>query len=166
MTADAVGKLFVNKAQGRINSVYHTYGVSKMITDLLLDEASLNMRRRKTRGIATLHQLNGIHMWTNEETIIPEPPRIHYSGTHMRDVLGPVSYDRWENSWKLPIDMKRKMDGAMRRPVGGRTDGFGVDAYDNENMSDGPGAEPEAPIVFPGAQQVGMRTCFFGGHFR
>ena len=84
---------FVNQAQGRINCAYHTDGASKMITYLLLDEASLKMRRRKTRGIATLHQLNGIHKWTDAETNIPELPRIHYSGTNMGDVLGPVSYD-------------------------------------------------------------------------
>ena len=76
-------------------------------------------------------------MWTNEETNVPELPRTHYSGTNMGDVLGPVSYDRWENSWKLPIGMKRNMYGARRRPVGGLTDGLGVDT--SEYISDGLG---------------------------
>ena len=101
-------------------------------------------------------------MWTNAETTIPELLRTHYSWTNNGDVHGPVSYDRWENNWKFPIDMKRKMYGAMRRLVGGRTDGFGFDTY--EDISDGLGAEPEAPPSVPRGPASWRANLCFGGH--
>ena len=51
--------------------------------------------------------------------------------------MGPVGFQKWSESWKVPIDVKKAMYGDNIRPVGGRNPGDdGGDGDDDDNAND------------------------------
>ena len=134
--ADYVSKLLVN-GKGRWSTVARQENLFKLSTHVMISEDSLKERRSRVRGVGALKQLTGLHAFMYGETNIPEKSRIVFSGSNMGDVLGPVGFQKWSESWKVPIDVKKAMYGDNIRPVGGRNPGDdGGDGDDDDNAND------------------------------
>ena len=134
--ADYVSKLLVN-GKGRWSTVARQENLFKLSTHVMISEDSLKERRSRVRGVGALKQLTGLHAFMYGETNIPEKSRIVFSGSNMGDVLGPVGFQKWSESWKVPIDVKKAMYGDNIRPVGGRNLGDdGGDGDDDDNAND------------------------------
>ena len=146
-----VAKLFIS-AKGRYSTVCQAENLTRVTTNLLIAEGSLKDRRLKVQGISSLKQLSGLHLFMNGNTVAPDKNRAIYSGTNLGDVIGPISYDSWQDSWKLPIDVKVKLYGENRRAVGGRSDGRdgGMDDdFDEEDAGADEAADAEAEASKP-----------------
>ncbi len=119
---DFVGKLLTN-GTGRWQRVCKLENLKKLSTQILLSEDGLKERRSRVRGVGALKQLTGLHAFMHAETSIPERSRCVYAGSNLGDVMGPVSFEKWEDSWKLTPDSKKVLYGDNRRAVGGRNPG-------------------------------------------
>ncbi len=93
------------------------------MTNVLFSEECLVERRCAVHGISALRQIAGLHIFRNVETTIPTKPHVVYAGTNTGDVIGPVSFTPWADTWKLPLETKINIYGENRRAVGGRSDG-------------------------------------------
>ncbi|CAK0905696.1 unnamed protein product [Prorocentrum cordatum] len=129
--ADFVSKHLV-AGRGRWNSVARQENLVKLWTHVMISEDSLKGRRSRVRGVGALKQLTGLHACMFADTVIPEKARSVYSGTNMGDVLGPVGFQKWAESWKCPLDVKKAMYGDNVRPVGGRNPGDNGDSDGDE----------------------------------
>ena len=120
--ADQVSKYLV-AGKGRWNVVARLENLAKLSTHVVISEEALKERRRSVRGVGSLRQLTGLHAFMNAETIVPEKARVVFNGTNMGDVLGPVAFEKWIDSWKVTLEVKKQMYGDNIRPVGGRNPG-------------------------------------------
>ena len=120
--ADQVSKHMVT-GKGRWNIVARLEGLAKLSTHVMISEDALKERRRSVRGVGSLRQLTGLHAFMNAETVVPEKARVVFNGTNMGDVLGPVAFEKWIDSWKVTLEVKKQMYGDNIRPVGGRNPG-------------------------------------------
>ena len=82
-------------------------------------------------------------------------------------MVGPVEYESWDHSWKLPIDTKKVLYAENRKAVGGRSDGTEIGDDDDDNDDDDDVADHESdkpkftiPVVGggrgSGAQRAGQ----------
>ena len=143
---DFVGKLLTN-GSGRWQRVCKLENLKKLSTQILLSEDGLKERRSRVRGVGALKQLTGLHAFMHAETAIPERSRCVYSGSNLGDVMGPVTFEKWEDSWKLTADAKKLLYGENRRAVGGRNPGDDgeEDEEDDEPEEEQPD-EAERPV--------------------
>jgi len=139
---EQVNKAFVT-AKGRFSVVCAQEGITKNQCHVVLSEVSLAERRSKVRGLGCLKQLQGIHIFMNTQTIIPERPRAVYPGTNNGDVIGPVVFEPWKDGWKLTADDKKTLYGDNRRAVGGRSDELAADEVDEDE----PVVDPDQDAV-------------------
>lgn len=63
----------------------------KTVLYIFYDEESLKDRKDKVRGLATLHQLEHLHIISKNGLQVPPRPRLKFSGTTTGDMLGPVA---------------------------------------------------------------------------
>ena len=122
----------------------------KFTVHVHIAEECLKTRRALTRGVASLRQLTGLHFFHNANTVIPEKKRVHYSGTNLGSVVGPVEYESWGSSWKLSLDTKKLMYAENRKPVGGRSDGTEIgDSEEDDDHFDDDSDKPKftTPVV-------------------
>ena len=123
--------------KGRFSLVAKAENMAKFPVHVHISEECLKARRALRRGVASLKQLTNLHFFHNALTIIPERNRIHYVGTNLGSVVGPVHYEDWASSWKLSLDTKKGLYGDNRKPVGGRSDGdAGGESDEDEEMVD------------------------------
>ena len=95
---------------------------------LFMDEASLRLRRKLTRGTMSLRQVEGMHVMTHGCLSLPERPGKHYPGTNRGTVLGPIVFTSVENDWQLTVKQKREVyTRRFRIAVGGRNPGGEAD---------------------------------------
>ena len=143
--AEAVNRLFV-AGKGRFGVLSRAERLTKIITHLCLTEDSLKKRRCLTRGVASLRQLQSMHFFANQSTTIPEKGRIYYPGTNLGNVLTNVSFEDWQDAWKLTLDEKKALYGPEnRKPVGGRSDGTVPGENEDDESNDELAKVEDAP---------------------
>ena len=58
-----------------------------------------------------------MHIYKINSTIIPQKERVKFAGTNLGDMLGPVKFQAWQNTWKLSPDAKKELYRENRREV-------------------------------------------------
>ena len=95
---------------------------------LFMDEQSVRLRRKLTRGTMSLRRVEGMHILTHGSLSLPERAGKHYPGTNRGTVLGPVVFTAIENDWQLTVKQKREVyTKRFRIAVGGRNPGGETD---------------------------------------
>ena len=122
----------------------------------MMPASCLKERRARTRGVVALKQLAGLHCFSNMDTVLATIERKVFTGTNSGDVLGPVSYVPWQDSWKQPCAEKRSLYGDNRRPVGGRAPGDDSDNKEEDEVGDDDDAEVDEPETPPTFGAAGM----------
>ncbi|CAK0788960.1 unnamed protein product [Prorocentrum cordatum] len=131
-----INKIMVT-GRGRWKSACQAEGVARNMTHMFLDEDSLKGRRALVRGISSLKQLQTVHFYRAIDTVTPEKKRAVYPGPNNGDTMGPITYESWDDSWKLPFEDKKKFLGPNRKPAGGKT----IDTEDASDEGEGSGDE-------------------------
>ena len=90
---------------------------------VIYEEASLSARRGAVRGMATIQQVEFVHIVSKSVVEGEERKRTHYAGTTHGDTLGPVTLPDPKTLWLLPFGDKKKLYGHARMDVGGPTPG-------------------------------------------
>ena len=98
-----------------------------LVTDLLqigYTEESLQARRKRTRGVTSLKQIEWCHVLSCQKLNLPSRPRRHYAGSSSGDLMSGVAVPPLEAEWKLSWRDKKLLYGKKNLiPVGGKTDG-------------------------------------------
>ena len=74
-------------------------------------EESLAARRSKTRGFATLDQMEFVYAVTKEGLKVPERKRKLYEGSNHGNMYGPLALKDWDDMWHMTAAKKRKLLG-------------------------------------------------------
>ena len=110
---------------------------------VIYEEASLSARRSAVRGMATIQQVEFLHVVSKGAVEGEDRKRTHYAGTTHGDTLGPVTLPDPKSTWHMAFSDKKKLYGHARMDVGGPT----------------PGAEGAAPQRFADSlEPVGYHT--------
>lgn len=90
---------------------------------VIYEEASLSARRAAVRGMASIQQVEFVHIVSKGIIEGEERKRTHYAGTTHGDTLGPVTLPDPKSLWQMPFGDKKKLYGHARMDVGGPTPG-------------------------------------------
>lgn len=86
-------------------------------------EQSMRERRTLTRGTASIHQVEMMHVVSTEALSLPERAGKHYEGSNKGTCLGPITLTPPADEWKATVKDKREIYGKRNRiAVGGRTE--------------------------------------------
>jgi len=103
--------------------------MEKTVARLMLayDEGSLSDRKERTRGFATVDQLETVYIVTKAGLQAEKRDRLKFQGTSAGSLLGPVVLPTHACLWNETFARKKDLLGPARVAVGGRTPGSGVD---------------------------------------
>lgn len=107
---------------------------------LVYSQQNLMQRRRATRTIEGLRQIETINIFTHRPLTLPYRKRRIFkdcSQDNMAPVIGTVFFEKWEQSWTLPYKEKKKVFGDFHTSVGG--------AGGAEPVADDPAQEDRTP---------------------
>ncbi|CAK9103051.1 Uncharacterized protein SCF082_LOCUS48147 [Durusdinium trenchii] len=109
---------------------------------LTFTEDSVERRkfRKKTKS-SYLECSQVAHVYYNGGSTIVHKKNVHFAGTNMGDVLGPIDLPALQNLPKLKVKDKKEFWGTRRRAVGGKT---GSDSDSEGSESEGEDEEAEA----------------------
>lgn len=109
---------------------------------LTFTEDSVERRkfRKKTKS-SYLECSQVAHVYYNGGSTIVPKKNVHFAGTNMGDVLGPIDLPALQNLPKLKVKDKKEFWGTRRRAVGGKT---GSDSDSEGSESEGEDEEAEA----------------------
>lgn len=94
-------------------------------------EKSLADRRQRCKGVASIQQVENMYLISSGQLSLPERPRLHYAGSNLGNVVGPVVLQKSE--WTATVKDKRDTiyTKRFRPPVGKKTE-----AQDGEKVHD------------------------------
>ena len=82
-------------------------------------------RRRATRTIAGLRQVETLNVFTNRPMNLPYRKRLHHTDCsldNLSPVIGTIAFEKWSDSWTLTYKDKKNMFGDFLISVGGPGD--------------------------------------------
>ena len=100
------------------------YKYKANIVHVIMNEDSLKQRRKLTRGVASLKQVETLHVIACSNLCLPDRPGKHYPGSNKGTALGPVVLANPDEEWKATVKEKGLIYGKRWRiAVGGKTEG-------------------------------------------
>ena len=147
LSSNAITRTFVDENNAKVKNVQ---------TQIMLvyNEANLMSRRRATRTIEGLRQVETLNVFTNRPLNLPYRKRLHYkdcSLDNLSPVIGTIAFEKWCDSWTLPYKEKKTLFGDFLISVGGPGD-----------------AEPDdgCPAILTETRASGMEGMTFVGQFQ
>jgi hypothetical protein len=94
------------------------------IVHVIMDEESLKVRRKLTRGTASLKQVETLHVVCSGNLTLPDRQGKNYPGSNKGTAIGPVTLADPDEEWSATVKEKRTLYGKrFRIAVGGKTEG-------------------------------------------
>ena len=116
---------------------------------LIFDEQSIAERRDLSRGLATIEQQETVYIVSKNVFQAERKNRINYGGTSSGSVIGPIAVPSPDDQWQLKFEHKKRLFGAARVAVGGRTPGTGAAVGESmRGKSTNRGAEDMEPVMY------------------
>ena len=86
-------------------------------------EKALAERRQRCKGVASIQQVENMYMISSGQLSLPDRPRLHYAGSNLGNVVGPVVLQKSE--WTATVKETRDniYTKRFRPPVGKKTEG-------------------------------------------
>ncbi len=106
---------------------------------LVYSQANLMARRRATRTIEGLRQVETLNVFTARPLSLPYRKRLHFkdcSHDNWAPVIGTVEFERWETCWTLRFKEKKRLFGDFHVAVGGAGDAEPVDDQPEIQVAD------------------------------
>ena len=86
---------------------------------LMYDESSLRARQRCNYTPGSLQQVENMYVVTSSDLSLNERKRLHYPGTNMGNVLGPIVFPLYSSMWQTDYKTKKLILGSKIFKVGG-----------------------------------------------
>ena len=136
LSSGAITRTFVDADNTKVRNNVHTQIM------LVYNEHNLMSRRRATRTIEGLRQLETLNVFTHRPLTLPFRKRLHYTDCsidNLSPVIGTISFDKWSESWTLAYKDKKLLFGEYLVSVGGPGDAEPDDGFMATvlNMEDG-----------------------------
>ena len=105
LSSNAITRTFVDDNNTKVKNV-QTHIM------LVYNEASLMSRRRATRTIEGLRQVDTLNVFTNRPMNFPYRKRLHFTDCSLANlsaVIGALAFERWSDSWTLTYKDKKNI---------------------------------------------------------
>ena len=118
LSSNAIARCFVDETNTKVKNV-HTQVM------LVYNEANLMSRRRATRTIEGLRQVETLNVFTQRPLNPPYRKRLYYTDCsldNLSPVIGTIAFEKWSDSWTLAYKDKKTLFGDFLISVGGAGD--------------------------------------------